>query len=98
LFLNYGNLSFGPKVYLANDLRHSIKEKRTIYFSYPSNVQKGKFDIFYVRGLAKNLSSVSKMIDQGYKVSFKANTCLIKPSNIIVKGVRCRSLYKLLRS
>ena len=67
---------------------------------YPTSKQGSEcvHDILHVEGLAKNLLSVSKMTDQGYKVNFKADTCLMKCDNTIFKGIRSGSFYKLLGS
>ena len=97
-FSNYENLPSGPKVYLGGDTGLAIKEKGKISFQLPNKVQKDVHDILHVEGLAKNLLSISKMKDQGYEVSFKVDTCLMKCDNTIIKGIRSRSLYKLLGS
>ena len=95
-FSTYENIPLGPKVYLGDDTGLAIKGKGNISFQFPNNVRKDVHDILHVQGLAKNLLSVSKMTDQGYEVSFKADTCLMKRDNTVIKGVRSGSLYKLL--
>ena len=97
-FSSYENLPSGPKVYLGDDTGLAIKGKGKISFQLPNKVRKDVHDILHVEGLAKNLLSISKMTDQGYEVSFKADTCLMKRDKTIIKGIRSGSLYKLLGS
>lgn len=69
-------------------------EKDKISFKFLHNIWKDIHDNLHVEGLAKNMFSIRKMIDQGYEVNFKTNTCLMEQDNITIKGVRYDSLFK----
>jgi hypothetical protein len=52
--------------------------------------------VLHIRGLAKNLISISKMDDAGVKTIFEKETCkMVRGEMVLLKGVQFRTLYKL---
>ena len=55
-------------------------------------------NVFLVDGLKHNLLSVSQLCDNGYKVIFDINTCLVSKSlddKIVFKGKRSSNIYTI---
>jgi hypothetical protein len=53
----------------------------TIVFNLPNGISKCIEDVSYVSKLTKNLLSISYLIEQSFKVEFKATKCWLKSSH-----------------
>jgi hypothetical protein len=55
--------------------------------------------VLHIPKLARSLISVSKMDDAGVDTIFGKNTCkMLRGTMVLMRGVRCGTLYKLLGS
>ena len=54
-------------------------------------------DVLHVKGLTTNLISISQLYDQGFKVNFTKEECLIcnEKNEVIMKGIRSKDNYYL---
>jgi hypothetical protein len=55
--------------------------------------------VMHIPKLARSLISISKMDDAGVDIVFGKNTCkMVRGAMVLMRGVRCGTLYKLLGS
>jgi hypothetical protein len=55
--------------------------------------------VLHIPKLARSLIFVSKLDDAGVKTIFEKNTCkMVRGAMVLMRGVRCGTLYKLLGS
>jgi hypothetical protein len=66
------------KVYFENNSTLDVCKKDLIVFNLPNGISKCIGNVSYVPKLAKNMLSVSQLIEQGFKVEFDATKCLLK--------------------
>jgi hypothetical protein len=53
--------------------------------------------VLHIPKLARSLISVSKLGDAGVKIVFEKDTCkMVRGAMVLMRGVRCGTLYKLL--
>jgi hypothetical protein len=55
--------------------------------------------VLHIPKLARSLISISKLGDAGVKTVFEKNTCkMVRGAMVLMRGVRCGTLYKLVGS
>lgn len=58
---------------------------------HQTNLFNATNDVYFVDGLKHNLLSVGQLVNKGYQLQFKENTCTIKDKNGKMIGTGTRS-------
>ena len=72
-------LSSPLEVHLKDDTIKQAKGFETLTFSLPNNQHLQIQKVYFVRGLTKNLLSISQATQCGFTVIFKGNSCILQP-------------------
>mgnify|MGYP000176183438 CR=1 FL=1 len=67
------------EVHLGDDSIKQAKGFGTLTFSLPNNQHLQIQKVYFVRGLTKNLLSISQATQCGFTVIFKGNSCILQP-------------------
>jgi len=92
---SYSALEKEKKVSFGNDTPTFIKGKGSVHLKEKVKAR----NVMYVDGLKHNLLSVSQMCDQGTKVIFRSNGCIVRELDTrktVIGGIRTQNnLYVL---
>jgi len=97
-FLRYFLLSSHARIFLGDDTSHIIKGYGAVAIKLEDKSKRHIENVYHIPGLKKELISVSKIIDVGYKLEFNTNLWLIKDitNNLVLfSEKRERNLYSL---
>lgn len=95
-FLNYSPLSSNERVFLGDNTSHITKGRGAVAIKLEDGSNRHIENVYHIPGLKKNLISVSKITDVGYKLECNTDLCRIKDKTndqVIISGQRDGNLY-----
>jgi hypothetical protein len=87
----------GGDVFLGDDSITKILGRGRVKLLLKDGRIRTLFGVLHIPKLARSLISISKLDDAGMNIVFGKNTCkMVQGSMVLLRGVRCGTLYKLL--
>jgi hypothetical protein len=87
----------GGDVFLGDESTAKILGRARVKFLLNDGRIRTLPGVLHIPKLARSLISVSKLSDAGVKTVFEKNTCkMVRGAMVLMRGVRCGTLYKLL--
>jgi hypothetical protein len=89
----------GGDVFLGDDSTAKILGRGRVKLMLKDGRIRTLPGVLHIPKLARSLISISKLDDAGVKTVFEKNTCkMVRGAMVLMRGVRCGTLYKLLGS